>query len=102
MITHNMSNENKSLCKYSKRRSFGTIRLKWKSAPTLYIVKQTRKKEMSCDKTCYYVYCTHCVYLAGVVENVFKIGSEESGAILYEAVKEFEVRSEGLHSTMIA
>lgn len=27
----------------------------------------------------------------GVVENVFKIGSFESGAMLYEAMKEFEV-----------
>jgi hypothetical protein len=30
-------------------------------------------------------------FCPGVVENVFKIGSFESGAMLYEAMKEFEV-----------
>lgn len=31
------------------------------------------------------------IFWSGVVENVFKIGSVESGAMLYEAMKEFEV-----------
>ena len=31
------------------------------------------------------------IFWLGVVENVFKIGSVESGAMLYEAMKEFEV-----------
>jgi hypothetical protein len=33
----------------------------------------------------------------GVVENVFKIGSVESGAMLYEAMKEFEVSVEDIY-----
>ena len=39
------------------------------------------------------VLCTQKYTLTGVVEDIFKIGSMASGAMLYEASREFQVRS---------